>query len=154
MNKELLKVGKGVNDVKISLKKDIEEKKNQTQTQDVKKVQVAEEKKVPETKVKDQYDPGDEIYYEQNDNKKNIAIFVSYSQEDDEMVNLKPTPDTKDKDGNPSIKEFVVNKANVIGAVIKDEEVKKEKSRHEDAADNSSTQLESVLTYDNFISLK
>lgn len=127
MSEELLKVGKYINDVKLSLKKEKENRETQSQTQQEKPE--SQEEKVPNTKVKDQYDANDEIYYEKNDGTKNTALFVGYSQEKDDLVNLKPT-----QGGDV----FAVNKDKIIGAVVKE----------------SQPTQEGVLTYDKFILLK
>lgn len=140
MNDELLKIGKGVNDVKNSLKKEIEKKKIQTQEIQTQTQEPAQEEKVPKTQVKDQYDANDEIYYEKNDGKKNIAIFVGYSQEDEEVVNLKPT-----QGGDV----FAVNKSNIIGAVIKKGEAQVEKEEVKSKAEEAND----ILTNEKFFDI-
>ena len=161
----LLKIGKGVDEVKQSVKAEVEKTKPQpqaqpaqTQVQKQPQAQPKPEEKLPETEVKDQYDANDEIYYEKENGKKNIAIFVKYSDTDDEHVLLKPTPDTKDADGNPSTEEFAVNKANVIGAVVKNKvqtQVQEpKKSKAAEAAQNLvDEKLNNILSFKRFKSI-
>jgi len=133
MNKELIQIGKQIRADKSQIKE-----KTETQTPQPQPEEKVPEKKIPETEVKDQYDAKDEIYYETEKDGNNIAIFVSYN-DDENLVNLEPT-----QGGNV----FAVNKDNIIGAVVKKEKVK---SKAEDAVQNLAQEsLHNILPFKKF----